>query len=105
MSETILDESSFFYEPAMQLKVIKRDPELPYRLHSHEFHELVFVVSGRGINFTKDEELMLREGSVFFVPTGFEHGYKQVDNLVLFNIIDGRNLVRPHALDLTELPG
>ena len=105
MSETILDESSFFYEPAMQLKVIKRDPELPYRLHSHEFHELVFVVSGRGINFTKDEELMLREGSVFFVPPGFEHGYKQVDNLVLYNIIYGRNLVSRHALDLTELPG
>nr|WP_321295370.1 AraC family transcriptional regulator [uncultured Sphaerochaeta sp.] len=105
MSETILDESSFFYEPAMQLKVIKRDPELPYRLHSHEFHELVFVVSGRGINFTKDEEFMLREGSVFFVPPGLEHGYKHVENLVLYNIIYGRNLVSRHALDLTELPG
>jgi AraC family L-rhamnose operon transcriptional activator RhaR/AraC family L-rhamnose operon regulatory protein RhaS len=89
----------------MQLKVIKRDPELPYRLHSHEFHELVFVVSGRGVNFTKDDELMLREGAGFFVPPGLEHGYKQVDNLVLYNIIYGRNLVSRHALALTEVPG
>ncbi len=28
MSETILTENSFFYEPTMQLKVIKRDPEV-----------------------------------------------------------------------------
>ena len=64
----------------MQLKVIKRDPEIPYRLHSHEFNELVFVVSGRGINYTKSEQQPLQEGSIFFIPPGVEHGYKDVEN-------------------------
>ena len=105
MSETILTENSFFYEPTMQLKVIKRDPELPYRLHSHEFHELVIVISGRGINYTQTEQMPLREGSVFFIPPGLEHGYKDVENLVLYNILYGRNLISRHAMDLTELPG
>ncbi len=105
MTDTILTETSYFYEPTMQLKVIKRDPELPYRLHSHEFHELVFVTGGRGINFTQTEQINLREGSVFFVPPGVEHGYKDVENLVLYNIIWGQNIISKHALDLTGLPG
>ena len=105
MSEIILTDNSYFYEPTMQLKVIKREPELPYRLHSHEFHELVFVVSGRGINYTAAEQMPLREGSVFFVPPGVEHGYKEVDNLVLYNVLYGQMLISKHMLDLTDLPG
>lgn len=105
MSEIILTDNSYFYEPTMQLKVIKREPELPYRLHSHEFHELVFVVSGRGINYTATEQMPLREGSVFFVPPGVEHGYKEVDNLVLYNVLYGQMLISAHILDLVDLPG
>lgn len=89
----------------MQLKVIKRDPEIPYRLHSHEFNELVFVVSGHGVNYTKSEQQPLQEGSVFFIPPGVEHGYKDAENLVLYNIIYARNLLGRKFLDLPSLPG
>ncbi|MGE4454570.1 MAG: helix-turn-helix domain-containing protein [Sphaerochaeta sp.] len=105
MTDAILSDSSYFWEPAMQLKVIKRDPELPYRLHSHEFNELVFVVSGRGSNVTKGEQQPLQEGSVFFIPPGVEHGYKDVENLVLYNILYARNLLGNTILDLPSLPG
>ena len=105
MIDSILSDTSYFYEPTMQMKVIKRDPELPYRLHSHEFNELVFVVSGRGVNFTATDQLALREGSVFFIPPGVEHGFKDVDNLVLYNIIYAKNLLGRKVLDLADLPG
>ncbi|NCC64225.1 MAG: AraC family transcriptional regulator [Spirochaetia bacterium] len=105
MSEIILTENSYFFEPTLQLKVVKREPELPYRLHSHEFFELVFVVSGRGINFTATEQMPLREGSVFFIPPGVEHGYKELENLVLYNVLYGQMLISAHSLDLVELPG
>lgn len=105
MIDSILSDTSYFWEPTMQLKVIKRDPEIPYRLHSHEFNELVFVVSGRGINFTKSEQQPLQEGSIFFIPPGVEHGYKDVENLVLYNIIYARNLLGRKFLDLPSLPG
>ncbi|MFA6785521.1 MAG: AraC family transcriptional regulator [Sphaerochaeta sp.] len=105
MSDTILSNNYFFYEPDLQLKVIKRDPELPYRLHSHEFNELVFVIGGRGINYTKHDEQELREGSVFFIPPGVEHGYREVQDLVLYNILIGKNLLSKNFLDLSKLPG
>ncbi len=105
MSEIILTDNSYFYEPTMQLKVVKREPELPFRLHSHEFLELVFVESGSGINYTATEQIPLREGSVFFIPPGVEHGYKELNNLVLYNVLYGQMLISAQSLDLVELPG
>ncbi|MDT4762240.1 AraC family transcriptional regulator [Sphaerochaeta sp. PS] len=105
MTDTILTESSFFHEPSLQLKVVKRDPELPFRLHSHEFNELVLVIAGTGLHFTKDEEYQLREGSVCFIPIGMQHGYKDIEGLALYNILIGENMLAKNFLDLSELPG
>jgi len=52
MRDTVLTENIFFHEPSLQLKVVKRDPELPFRLHSHEFNELVLVIRGAGTHFS-----------------------------------------------------
>ncbi len=105
MDTTVLRENTYFHEPALHLKVIKRDPELPYRLHSHEFHELVVVESGRGTNYTPDGEYPIAEGSVFYVPPGAQHGYKKLENLILYNIIWGADLVVDHRHDLAKVPG
>ncbi|WP_320128418.1 AraC family transcriptional regulator [uncultured Sphaerochaeta sp.] len=105
MTSTVLTGNTFFFEPDLQLRVVKRDPEIPYSLHSHEFYELVFVIAGNGINFTQSEEQPIREGSVFFISPGIEHGYKKTENLVLYNILIGKNLFAKNFLDLSELPG
>lgn len=105
MSGPILTENIFFHEPSLQLKVVKRDPELPFRLHSHEFNELVLVIKGSGTHFTKDEEFQLGEGSVFFIPPGMQHGYKDVKDLALYNILIGESMLAKNFLDLAELPG
>ncbi|AEV29282.1 DNA-binding domain-containing protein, AraC-type [Sphaerochaeta pleomorpha str. Grapes] len=105
MANTILTGNTFFFEPDLQLRVVKRDPEIPYRLHSHEFYELVFVIGGNGINFTQSEEQPIREGTVFFISPGIEHGYRNTENLVLYNVLIGKNLFAKNFLDLSELPG
>ena len=105
MSGPILTESTFFHEPSLQLKVVKRDPELPFRLHSHEFNELVLVIRGEGIHFSKYGEFQLGEGSVFFIPPGVQHGYKDVKDLALYNILIGESMLAKNFLDLSDLPG
>lgn len=105
MSGPILTENIFFHEPSLQLKVVKRDPELPFRLHSHEFNELVLVVRGSGTHFTKEGEFLLGEGSVFFIPPGMQHGYKDVEDLALYNILIGESMLAKNFLDLSDLPG
>lgn len=105
MSGPILTETTFFHNPELLLKVVKRDPELPFRLHSHEFYELVIVTSGTGTHITKEQEYRLGEGSIFFVPPGMLHGFKDVEELVLYNILIGRSVLSKNLLDLAELPG
>jgi len=105
MEPTILKESTYFHDPTLQLKVVKRDPEIPYRLHGHEFHELVVIQSGRGTTYTGEGEYPLSEGSVFYVPPGAQHGYRNLDHLVLYNIIWGDRLIKKQTFDLDQLPG
>lgn len=105
MREPILTENIFFHEPSLQLKVVKRDPELPFRLHSHEFNELVLVTRGRGTHFSREGEFQLGEGSVFFIPPGVQHGYKDVEDLALYNILMGESMLAKNILDLSDIPG
>ena len=105
MDPTILKESTYFHDPTLRLKVVKRDPEIPYRLHGHEFHELAVVQSGRGITYTPEAEYSLAEGSIFYIPPGALHGYKSLDHLVLYNIIWGDSLIKKQTFDLDQLPG
>lgn len=105
MTGPILTESIFFHEPSLQLKVVKRDPELPFRLHSHEFNELVIVTRGSGTHFCRDGAFQLGEGSVFFIPPGMQHGYKDVHDLALYNILIGESMLGRNFLDLADLAG
>ena len=105
MREPILTENIFFHEPSLLLKVVKRDPELPFRLHSHEFNELVLVIRGKGTHFSKNGEFQLGEGCVFFIPPGMQHGYKDVEDLALYNILIGESMLARNFLDLSDLPG
>ncbi len=82
-----------------------RDPEIPYSLHSHDFYELVVVVSGRGTHLTNTGESLLGEGSVLFIRPGTLHGYDKIDNLRLYNILLGKDLFSREIADLSEMPG
>ena len=106
MNDTILTFSSIFYNANQNVKILKREPELVYPLHGHDFYELVIVVSGQGIHFTESEEVALSPGSLFLIPIGMKHGYKKVQDLVLYNIMIRKELFDLSIYqDLTKMPG
>ncbi len=105
MSYQILQEGVFFKENSLKVKVMLRDPEIPYSLHCHEFYELVVVVSGRGSHLTTEGEHPIGEGSVLFIKPGVLHGYDKIDNLKLYNILLGSDLFSREMSDLLEMPG
>lgn len=75
-----------------------RNPQVPYPLHSHNFYELVFIYSGTGTHILENGETRrLQAGDVICVKPGQVHGYKNLENLVLMNL-----LVRPDFFDLCE---
>lgn len=105
MKNLTLFSNDYFYDPAFPLKVLKRDPELAYPLHSHDFFEMVIIESGHGVHFGRTHEFQLRPGNVFAITPGMEHGYKDISNLVLYNIIFSESMLTDKLFDMKRMPG
>ncbi len=97
--------SDYFYDPDFKMKVIERDPELPYPLHSHDFYELVVIISGKGTHFTQTNAFPLYPGNVFVITPGLEHGYRDVENLRLYNILFDEKLFEHSLFDIRNMSG
>ena len=73
--------------------------------HSHEFVEIIIIIAGSGIHETKFSRYRLDAGDVIIIPRNGYHGYLEVDDLELMNVLfDPRQLPLP-MLDLYKLPG
>lgn len=70
-----------------------RNPQPPFPMHTHDFHEIVVVYQGEGTHVSADEEFHLMAGDVISIKPGQEHGYKDIKSLILMNV-----LVRPSFL-------
>lgn len=85
--ENYLRREDFFKDAGVPLAVIRRAPQPPFPLHSHEFAELVIAYQGRGIHFTEDIEREIMAGNVFMLHGNIRHGYRRLENLALVNLI------------------
>ncbi len=73
--------------------------------HSHEFVEIIIIIAGSGIHKTKFSRYRLTAGDVIIIPRNGSHGYPEVDDLELMNVLfDPKQLPLP-MLDLYKLPG
>ena len=68
--------------------------------HSHEFHELVVILAGRGRHVTDLETYDIEAGDVFVIRGGMAHGYADTDQMTLVNTLYNP---RPLGLPLAEL--
>jgi len=97
--------TEFFATHNIPLRVIRRNPQPPYPLHSHDFMEMVVVISGRGVHYDLHGELPIDRGALFVIKGDMIHGYRELKNLCLINILfDIRHLAIPLA-DLGKSPG
>ncbi len=102
-----LSRHDFFSVSQHQLSfsVLHRDPQVNYPLHEHEFVELVVVIEGTGIHFTENLSYKLEKGDVYIVNPGVRHGYKDVDNLHLINVLYNPESLTTHLADIGTMPG
>ena len=76
-----------------------------FSMHTHEFSELVIVRHGKGIHVYQDKEYSLSSGDVFVVGSNQLHGYRDIDGMILCNIIYDPHFYLPDTADLQCLPG
>jgi len=96
---------SIFPIPDFPLVVIRSDRHGETSAHGHEFMELVVITGGSGIHFTGDEQYPISRGDVFVIARNRSHGYRDVRDLGLVNILfDPARLAMP-LHDLAKVPG
>lgn len=76
-----------------------------FAVHTHDFSELVIITSGKATHIIGPEEYTVREGDIFVVNGDILHGYKNVDNLQLYNIPYIPERVFKGSYDLKKLAG
>ena len=81
------DESVYVY-PYLYSSSRERDV-----IHYHDFYELVIVRSGSGEHITKDGSYAIYPGDAFLIRPGDRHGYCNLRQLELINL-----LYRPEKL-------
>ncbi|MEW6304217.1 MAG: AraC family transcriptional regulator [Verrucomicrobiota bacterium] len=82
-------------DPAFRFNILFVKHEGAFKVHSHEYSELVIVLGGRGIHLTDYEDYQLEEGDVFIISGNTRHGFKDSQGLKLCNIqYDPRQFLR-----------
>ena len=64
-----------------------RDAKALARPHSHDFFELLLVVSGTGNYETPSGEYQLKPGDIFLLLPGQVHGFSRQHHLTVYNIL------------------
>jgi len=96
-------------------RIFKDDREFPLNvrftdqdaaeLHRHEFTELVIILHGCGRHLTKFAAAPIAAGDVLVIPRGGSHGYDQVRELRLMNVLFAPDQLPMPLLDFYRLPG
>ena len=74
-------------------------------VHYHNFYELVAVRHGSGQHMTKDGTYSIYPGDVFLIRPGDPHGYCNMRQMELINLLYRPELLREPMADLTKTPG
>ncbi|MEM9160192.1 MAG: AraC family transcriptional regulator [Verrucomicrobiota bacterium] len=74
-------------DPSFRFRVALVQHDGDFKMHSHEYSELVIVLGGRATHATEVEEYELETGDVFVIGSGRRHGFLGAQGLKLCNLM------------------
>lgn len=73
--------------------------------HQHTFMELVYVRKGQGIHIHGGQEYPIHRGDCFLVLPSDPHGYRNVADMTIVNILFLPSVLRQQKTELRRIPG
>jgi len=92
----------FHADDELNIRRISRQDEC--QLHSHDFHELVIVLKGKGVHRTSELSHVISGGDVLVLPPTIAHGYRDTTGLELVNVLYSSDRFTFPDADLPTLP-
>lgn len=76
-----------------------------HRMHAHDFIEMVIVNGGEGVHLLETGEYPICAGDIFIIPRGIRHGYRNVRNFRITNLLFKLSTVERRFPEIATLPG
>ncbi len=92
-------------EPDFRFRIAFVQHDGDFKMHAHEYSELVFVLGGRAIHRTEIEEYPLETGDVFVIGGEKKHGFKDAQRLNLCNVMFDPEQFLSDRAELEEMMG
>lgn len=99
-------EHAFFKDPGFRFHIGTSVITQPvFEQHRHQFAELAVILGGASLHRVDNETYSIGQGDVFVINTRTSHGFLQMDNLRICNLMyDPVQFLSPFP-ELTQLPG
>lgn len=75
------------------------------QVHTHSYTELTVILGGRAVHIVDGQKYDLKAGDVFVINEDISHGYEDVHNLKLCNIMFEFGKLLDYDAELKKLPG
>ena len=98
-----------FIKDGLSLSIFKLTDTQPISTHTHDFTEIIYVISGRAEQTVNDKKYEVRRGDLLFINYDSTHSFRPQGEFSYFNIcfdpelIYRRIISRENALDLLSL--
>ncbi len=79
--------SSHRKHPHLDFAIVDGNHQQDFEMHRHDFSELFLVTSGKGIHQVADFKYPLQTGDVFVINRKIKHGFKNVKDLKIVNLM------------------
>jgi AraC-like DNA-binding protein len=99
-----LDSRKYWSDADVPVQFEFRNPQSPFPLHVHDFHELVLIYSGKATHLTAKGDYDVQSGDFINIKLGQAHGYKNIRNLVLMNILVKSSFFEKDRFGIYSLP-
>ena len=87
MADLFLKNEDYLRKKSLPLVLLRRDPQPDFPVHSHESTELVIITRGSGTHILPDGNRIISAGDVFLIHGKMRHGYTDLHDLALYNIM------------------
>jgi AraC-like DNA-binding protein len=99
-----LESRKYWSDPHLPIQLEYRNPQSAFPLHIHDFHEIALVFFGRATHFTAHEAYEIQGGDIINIKPGQAHGFKNIRELTLMNILVNPVFFEENYFGIQNLP-
>ncbi|GAA0181295.1 helix-turn-helix domain-containing protein [Clostridium sediminicola] len=76
-----------------------------YPIHAHEYSQLFIITKGKAVHIINNKQFQVKEGHVYVVNENSTHGFKNAENLEMYNILYNTEELMKKAGSLKKISG